>query len=73
MLLYTPNVRKAHVKGCGEEASPRIRGDSLPKADTRGAEPLWKWRVLAECVKKLLGHDTCADRSEGFTCFTAFA
>ena len=26
--LDIPNVHTAHVKGCGEEASPRIRGDS---------------------------------------------
>ena len=59
-LLCTPNARTAHMKGCGEDASPRIRGDRLPKADARGAEPIWKWRVLRRVyVKKLFGHDTC--------------
>jgi hypothetical protein len=30
------------TKGCGEEASPLFRGDSLPQAGALGAEPLGK-------------------------------
>jgi len=51
----TLHTNTKHGKGFGEDASPRIRGDSVKKIDAREREPLWKWRALC---KLFLGHNT---------------